>query len=356
MVQDALTSKVLYADYLDNSSSENIASIISVVRDLLVKHRTLIIAVISDHQHSIRLGVKKALPETGHQFCHFHVLRNALLPIADMDRKLKKDIRIRIRGIAEIERSVSAKKDAHITVIRDACSLLRALLIYPGTSPLEFSGMVVYENLSSLDVTLKRMISSRHDMDLVRLERIASRWEEFKPRYRDLSSLASYAIRLRGILSSVSPSPKVKQSLQRFIEEIRVKESRGGVYSSLGAMIDTIENHWDGLFFCFDDDRIPRTDNGLEITIRHVKTGYRRMSGMRSWDSFVAQYGRSSFMIPPDVSRDALITMTRRVDRGEYSKRWKEFNSRRRTLSLMRTARTDYASSLKYLEDSWNSR
>ena len=89
--------------------------------------------------------------------------------------------------------------------------------------------------------------------------------------------------------------------------------------------------------------------------IRHQKTSYRRMTGMRSWDSHIAQYGRSNFLIPPDVSRDDLITMAGDVDRREYMKRWKEFLSRKRVQSLMRTARGDYASSLRVLEESWNS-
>ncbi|MCL4334156.1 MAG: transposase [Candidatus Thermoplasmatota archaeon] len=71
------------------------ASIIATVRDGLKKIGIPIIAVISDHHHSIRLGVKKALPGIRHQFCHFHVLRNACLPIVDTDRKLKKEIRKR---------------------------------------------------------------------------------------------------------------------------------------------------------------------------------------------------------------------------------------------------------------------
>ena len=113
VLQDALTSKVLYADYLNDSSSRNIAAIIERVRDALRKIGIDIIAVISDHQKSIVLGVKKALPGVKHQFCHFHVLRNALLPIADMDRKMKKDMRKRIRGISKIERSVAERTDGH---------------------------------------------------------------------------------------------------------------------------------------------------------------------------------------------------------------------------------------------------
>ncbi|MHB8395874.1 MAG: transposase [Thermoplasmataceae archaeon] len=352
VLQDALTSKVLYAEYLDNSSSGNIAEIISTVRDALHRIGLEIISVISDHQHSIRLGVKKALPGIKHQFCHFHVLRNALLPISDRDRALKKDIRKRIRGLSAIEESLSRRND-DCSHIRDACSLTRSLLIYPGSMPLEFSGMAVFQHLAALDGTLRRMISSRDDRDLRRLASITGRWREFVRRYRDLSALVQYANSLRLILSSTSSSEDVKKSLSGFMDSVRAKIREGGIWSDLDPMVETLENHWDGLFFCYDDPRIPRTDNGLEITIRRIKTGYRRVSGFQSWDSFMAQYGRSTFMIPPSVSREQLIEMAGDVPRDQFMERWKQFNSRRGIQSLMRKGQNDYSSALKELEMGW---
>lgn len=98
VLQDAHTSKVLYADYLNNSSSDNIASKTGKVRDAVKRLDILIIAIISDRQASIRIGVEKTLPGVKHQFCHFYVFRNALDPIIDMDRRgIKKSRRKRIR-------------------------------------------------------------------------------------------------------------------------------------------------------------------------------------------------------------------------------------------------------------------
>ena len=352
VLQDALTSKVLYAEYLDNSSSGNIATLISAVRDALRRLGLEIIAVISDHQRSIVLGVQEVLPGIKHQFCHFHVLRNACLPIMDKDRALKKDLRKRIRGLSPIEESLSRRND-DCSHIRDACTLLRSLPIYPGSAPLEFSGMAVFQHLAALDGTLRRMLSSRDDRDLRRLVSITGRWREFVGRYKDLSALVRYVSSMRSILSSTSRSVKVKASLSAFMDSLRVKIREGGIWSDLVPMVETIENHWDGLFFCYDDPRIPRTDNGLEITIRRVKTGYRRMSGFRSWDSFIAQYGRSSFMIPPHTSREHFIEMAGDVPRDQFRKRWMQFNSRRRRQSLMRKGQNDYASALKELETGW---
>lgn len=352
VLQDALTSKVLYADYLYNSSSGNIAAIIGKVRDALERLGIPIIAVISDHQVSIRLGVKRALPGVRHQFCHFHVLRNACLPVMDLDRNLKKKIRKRIRGIPKIERSLQGRDDPMASQVRDACSLLRGLLIYPGTKPLTFSGMSVFQRLASIDGTIRRMLLAGNDSDLRKLSGITGRWREFIGDYRKVSDLAVYANRLRETLASESSSDEVKRTLTAFLENIRRKIREGGIWSNLTAMADTIENHWDGLFFCYDDKRIPRTDNNLEITIRHNKTSYRRMSGFRSWDSFIAQYGRSTFLIP-HASRNELVEMEEKVSREAFSDRWREFTSRKKCQALMRKASTGYNAALKTIESRW---
>ena len=107
VLQDVLTGKVLYADYLENSISENVSKLIDAVKDALKKAGLDIVAVISGHQHSISLAVAGSLPVVPHQFCHFHVHRNACLPITDMDMQLKKKVRKRIRGIAPVERALS---------------------------------------------------------------------------------------------------------------------------------------------------------------------------------------------------------------------------------------------------------
>ncbi|MGC8505222.1 MAG: hypothetical protein ACP5NK_00720 [Thermoplasmata archaeon] len=193
----------------------------------------------------------------------------------------------------------------------------------------------------------------RDDMDVVRIFRITCRWREFRDQYHAIASLVRYANRLRGILDSGSPSEDVIKSLEDFLETVKAKIAEGGIYSDLTAMVDTIEHHWDGLFFCYDDKKIPRTDNGLEITIRHNKAGYRRMSGFRSWDGFIANYGKSTFMIPQDVSRATLIEMTENVDRKAFVERWKDFGSRKRVQSLMRKASKGYNAALWAIEKRW---
>ncbi|MCL4334158.1 MAG: hypothetical protein M1290_00845 [Candidatus Thermoplasmatota archaeon] len=47
--------------------------------------------------------------------------------------------------------------------------------------------------------------------------------------------------------------------------------------------------------------------------------------------------------------------MTENVERQAFTKRWKEFNARKKTQSLMRTASSNYSMALKNIENRWYS-
>ena len=76
VVPDALTSKVLYPNYLYDSRSDNIVSIISVVKEKVDHRGNPIIAFISDHGNPFDCGGKGTsrgnapfLPFPNHEEC-----------------------------------------------------------------------------------------------------------------------------------------------------------------------------------------------------------------------------------------------------------------------------------------------
>jgi hypothetical protein len=355
VLQDVLTEKVLYADYLENSSSDNIVQLLDAVKRLEIP----VLAVVSDHQHSIRLAVAKVFPGVPHQFCHFHVLRNACLPIIDMDRNLKKEVRKSIRGVSSVEKSLKSKNAAEVDdshLVDFACLLLRSILVHPGTVPLNWGGITVFQRLRALDKKLQRMLSSRKsDVELARLARITSRWKDLLTRYRKVSRLAGYARELSAILASQDKEEVVEARLQAFLKEVKERSGkRGGRdVTVFRNMAKILESHWGGLFHCYCDKRIPRTNNGLEVTIRRVKMSYRRMTGRRSWDDYIASYGRSVFMLPPDVSKVTLVEWAERADRIAFEQRWKELRARRSRSTIVHRAGTDFRGALRDLEKEW---
>lgn len=155
------------------------------VEDALKKAGLDIVAVIRGQRYRIRLAVTGSIPGVPHQFCHFHVLSNTCLPITDMDRHLKNEVRKRIRQIALMERALSRRDDAFSREGANACLLLRSLLIYPGTISLNFGGMKVFEHLTAFDGVLRRMLATKKDGEIKRLSAITSRWRWMEAQYRD---------------------------------------------------------------------------------------------------------------------------------------------------------------------------
>lgn len=117
LMMDALTGKMLYGTTVLSADSETIAGMIEEVKKLSLP----IIAVVSDHQASIRLGVEKALPDVPHQFCHFHYLKNAFKPVSDLDSNMKVRLKRNIRGVRRVEEETKKLSGKEKDVILDFC-------------------------------------------------------------------------------------------------------------------------------------------------------------------------------------------------------------------------------------------
>ncbi len=158
VLRDCLSGTVLLARSLLSSRQQDLAALISQVRDGL---GVPITGVISDGQHSIRKAVAKALPGVPHQLCQFHYLREAAKPIYEADRHAKKELKKRARGVRPIERQVEDRTDPEAEVIRGYCDAVRSALTDDGRPPLEASGLKLQERLSVVTASLDRVAEKR---------------------------------------------------------------------------------------------------------------------------------------------------------------------------------------------------
>jgi len=132
LFRDVLSGRVLIARNLLSSGSAELAPLIAEVKELGVP----ILGVISDKQSSIRLAVEKELPGVPHQLCQYHYLRDLAQPVCETDRKLKKQLKQKVRGIRDVERQVAHKQDDEARITRGYCIALREALRDDGKYPL----------------------------------------------------------------------------------------------------------------------------------------------------------------------------------------------------------------------------
>ncbi|MGE0886366.1 MAG: hypothetical protein AB7P14_22755 [Blastocatellales bacterium] len=132
LFRDVLSGRVLIARNLLSSGSAELAPLIAEVKELGVP----ILGVISDKQSSIRLAVEKELPGVPHQLSQYHYLRDLAQPVCETDRKLKKQLKQKVRGIRDVERQVAHKQDDEARITRGYCIALREALRDDGKYPL----------------------------------------------------------------------------------------------------------------------------------------------------------------------------------------------------------------------------
>lgn len=155
VIREVLSGEILLAKTLLSSTSKDLAPLLIQVKQSLM---VPILGVVSDGQHSIRKAVASALPEVAHGLCHFHYLREAAKPIYEADRHAKKELKKRVRGVRQIERSVSEHSDDSLgEVVEGYCQAVRAALTGDGHPPLDASGLTLQKRLSAIDESLEQV-------------------------------------------------------------------------------------------------------------------------------------------------------------------------------------------------------
>lgn len=154
VIRDVLSGEILLAKSLLSARQKDLAGLLGQVRDAC---GVPVAAVVSDGQHSIRKAVAEVFPNTPHQLCQFHYLREAARPIYEADRHAKKELKKKVRGVRKIERQVEDRTDTQAEVIRGYCSAVRSALTDDGRPPLEASGLKLHKRLSAIDASLERV-------------------------------------------------------------------------------------------------------------------------------------------------------------------------------------------------------
>lgn len=155
VLRDVLSGEILLAKTLLSSTSNDLAPLLIQVKQSL---SVPIAAVISDGQHSIRKAVARALPEVAHGLCHFHYLREAAKPIYEADRHAKKELKKRVRGVRQIERTLTQEPESGLNeVVAGYGQAVRAALTDEGHPPLEAAGLRLQQRLSNIDHSLERV-------------------------------------------------------------------------------------------------------------------------------------------------------------------------------------------------------
>ncbi len=153
-IRDCLSGEVLLARSLASTREADLADLLREVQAALP---VPIHGVASDGQPTIRLAVRRVLPDVPHQLCHYHYLKEAAKPITAADRHAQTMLKQYVRGLRPIEQRLDARDDTEAAVSRAYCHAVRSALTDDGKPPLKAPGLVLHDRLTAIHASLDRV-------------------------------------------------------------------------------------------------------------------------------------------------------------------------------------------------------
>src|SRR5579859_1029951 len=157
VLRDCLSEEILLARPLLSSTQGDLTALLQEVQRLLEQLEVSVKGVISDGEETIGSAVAFVFPEVPHQLCQFHYLKDAIKPFYEADRHAKTQLKQQLRGVRPIERALEEHPTPENEAIRDYCLAVRASLTDDGRSPLEASGLRLYDRITQVSDSIGRV-------------------------------------------------------------------------------------------------------------------------------------------------------------------------------------------------------
>jgi len=111
--------------------------------------------VISDGEETIGSAVALSF-RVPHQLCQFHSLKDATKPLYEADQHAKTQLKKQLRGVRPIERALEEHKTPK-TKRFGLLPAVRASLTDDGRSPLQASGLRLYDRITQVSDSIARV-------------------------------------------------------------------------------------------------------------------------------------------------------------------------------------------------------
>lgn len=104
--RDVLSGEVLYAERRLARAADDLVPMLERSRDLARDLGVPILGVVSDKERSLVPAIGKVFPDTPHQYCHTHYLKNVAEPVEEEARTLEEAAREVVTALRDVERRV----------------------------------------------------------------------------------------------------------------------------------------------------------------------------------------------------------------------------------------------------------
>jgi hypothetical protein len=285
-----------------------------------------ILAVLSDKQTGLVPAVATALPNSRHQFCQAHYLRNLAEPLAAADAAFKGELRHTVRQrVGDLIRQEPGRPPGHAgvltvtgllpspgeeptalagqrptpsaapptsapeaeQVITQLLCHTRYLLTLKGRPPFRLAGMETYERLANVACLSLDLLAQRYEPRLAQLyQGLQSALSPFAETYQALHQGAAWLRDIAYIFEPVATYPSsaedVARQLRGYLDTVQRQPEVTPTLATFGRHLDTVSrSYWPGLFHCYEVPGLPRTNNELESHFRETRRRLLRTTGQQ---------------------------------------------------------------------------
>jgi Transposase, Mutator family len=285
-----------------------------------------ILAVLSDKQTGLVPAVATVLPDSPHQFCQAHYLRNLAEPLAAADAAFKGALRKTVReqvgdllrqeprrppgqaGVltvtgllpSPVEESTApafqrpapsvaptASDPEADQVITQLFRHTRYVLTLKGRPPFRLAGLETYERLHSVACLSLDLLATRYDPRLAHLyQGLQAALAPFTETYHTLHQGAAWLRDIAYILEPVPTHPLsaegVAGQLRGYLDTVQRPPELPPILETFARHLNTVSrSYWPGLFYCYEVPGLPRTNNELESHFRETRRRLLRTTGQQ---------------------------------------------------------------------------
>ena len=135
----------------------DLTALLKEAKELLTELAVPVKGIISAGQETIGSAVAFVFPEVPHQLCQVHYVKDAIKPLYEADQHAKTLLKKQLRGVRPIERAEDSHKTPENEAIRGYCLAMRASLTDDGRSPLQASGLKLYDRVILVSDSIARV-------------------------------------------------------------------------------------------------------------------------------------------------------------------------------------------------------
>ena len=171
-------------------------------------------------------------------------------------------------------------------------------------------------------------------------------------------SVARLAEPLHHIASLLEPdvdksSETVEWELTKLLEWVKQTYTEDRDKHMVDNLFNFSRGFWQGLFTCYDHFHVPRTNNDLERFFRQTKACHRRITGLRSWNTYIMRNGEMIVLVDDALRQEHLISRLRSVSFHDYKARKAQWDQRLSGVILRRKFNRNTDAYLQDLEQKW---